>query len=98
MDNLGKRLQDFRQELDLTQQQLGDIIGTSRSSISAYERGSNIPESIIKDLQREYGFNLYENKEEKCEADETMESHCGSRGDLNLFEKIFRFFIRIFKG
>jgi transcriptional regulator with XRE-family HTH domain len=41
---LGRDLVDLRQALDLTQQQLGERLGCSRETVSAYERGACLPD------------------------------------------------------
>ncbi len=50
MSHLGERIRKFRKENNLTQQQLADLLGVSRESISMYERGERTPryEKLIK--------------------------------------------------
>lgn len=36
-----KRLRDLREDNDLTQQQIADILGTSQTMYARYERGAN---------------------------------------------------------
>ena len=36
-----KRLRDLREDLDKTQQQITDILGTSQTMYARYERGAN---------------------------------------------------------
>lgn len=36
-----KRLRDLREDHDLTQQQVADILGTSQTMYARYERGAN---------------------------------------------------------
>lgn len=36
-----KRMRDLREDHDLTQQQLADILGTSQTMYARYERGAN---------------------------------------------------------
>ena len=36
-----KRLRDLREDHDLTQQQIADILGTSQTMYARYERGAN---------------------------------------------------------
>lgn len=36
-----KRIRDLREDHDLTQQQLADILGTSQTMYARYERGAN---------------------------------------------------------
>lgn len=48
--NFGKRLKELRNNAHLTQKQLGDMIGLSKTVISYYELGSRAPspEVLIK--------------------------------------------------
>ncbi len=36
-----KRMRDLREDYDLTQQQVADILGTSQTMYARYERGAN---------------------------------------------------------
>lgn len=36
-----KRIRDLREDRDLTQQQIADILGTSQTMYARYERGAN---------------------------------------------------------
>ena len=36
-----KRLRDLREDHDLTQQQIADVLGTSQTMYARYERGAN---------------------------------------------------------
>ncbi len=36
-----KRMRDLREDHDLTQQQLADVLGTSQTMYARYERGAN---------------------------------------------------------
>lgn len=36
-----KRIRDLREDADLTQQQIADILGTSQTMYARYERGAN---------------------------------------------------------
>lgn len=40
---VGRRIKDLRIEQNLSQQQLGDLLGVSKVSICGYENGSRIP-------------------------------------------------------
>lgn len=50
--NIGKRIKNIRKEMNITQQELADKIGKSKSTIEKYEAGKveNIPYSTIKDI------------------------------------------------
>lgn len=50
--NIGKRIKTIRKEMNITQQELADKIGKSKSTIEKYEAGKveNIPYSTIKDI------------------------------------------------
>lgn len=39
MDKLHKRLRDLREDLDLTQTQLGSVLGTTKEQYYKYEKG-----------------------------------------------------------
>lgn len=47
---IGTRIQQRRESLRLTQEELADLVGTTQRQISRYERGSNNPgpELIVK--------------------------------------------------
>ena len=44
---VGSRIKDLRIEQNLSQQQLGDLLGVSKVSICGYENGSRIPSLYI---------------------------------------------------
>ena len=41
MEKYVKRIRDLREDHDLTQQQLAEILGTSQTMYARYERGAN---------------------------------------------------------
>ena len=43
MDHLGTRLKQLRKDKSITQQQLADLIGVSKTSIIYWEKGDNLP-------------------------------------------------------
>ncbi|WP_407408976.1 XRE family transcriptional regulator [Acinetobacter sp.] len=43
MDHLGTRLRQLRKEKNITQQQLAELIGVSKTSIIYWEKGDNLP-------------------------------------------------------
>lgn len=45
-----KRLKKLRNELEMTQQEFADILGTARGNISAYEVGKNAPSDAVISL------------------------------------------------
>lgn len=40
---IGERIKDARKNMNLTQQELGDILGVSKVSICGYENGTRVP-------------------------------------------------------
>lgn len=49
----GKRIKSHRQQIGMSQKQLGSLIGVSRQQISKYERGLNrVPETKHKSLYK----------------------------------------------
>lgn len=51
-----KRLRDLREDHDLTQQQVADILGTSQTMYARYERGANeLPIHHLLTLAKLYG-------------------------------------------
>ncbi len=54
-----KRLRDLREDNDLTQQQIADILGTSQTMYARYERGANeMPVRHLITLADYYHINL----------------------------------------
>jgi len=52
---IGKRIKELRKRNNLTQEELGAIIGRERSAIARYELGLvNIPSSIIAILAKKF--------------------------------------------
>lgn len=45
-----KRLKKLRNELEMTQQEFADVLGTARGNISAYEVGKNTPSDAVISL------------------------------------------------
>lgn len=43
MDHLGTRLKQLRKNKNITQQQLAELIGVSKTSIIYWEKGDNLP-------------------------------------------------------
>ena len=51
-----KRLRDLREDNDLTQQEIADILGTSQTMYARYERGANeLPIHHLITLCKYYG-------------------------------------------
>ena len=51
-----KRLRDLREDADLTQQKVADILGTSQTMYARYERGANeLPVRHVLKLCELYG-------------------------------------------
>ena len=66
----GKRIQQFRKERGLTQEQLAEQFNISRRSVSRWETGSNLPDlDILIEMADYYGVELKEilNGERKSE-------------------------------
>lgn len=58
MANIGVRIRKIRRELDLTQQEFADRIGSKRNTIAKYETGTNDPSTaVISLICREFNVN-----------------------------------------
>ena len=56
-DNIGSRVKEIRQELNLSMEKFGAPIGVSRSSINNIEKGLHHPsEIVIRSICREYNI------------------------------------------
>ena len=54
-----RRIRDLREDMDLTQTELGKIIGMSQTGYSKYETGENdIPTAILIKLARFYNTSI----------------------------------------
>lgn len=54
-----ERLRDLREDKDLTQQELADILGCSQTTYSRYETGDlNVPIDILKKLAKFYKVSI----------------------------------------
>ena len=54
-----KRIRDLREDKDITQKQLADILGMSQTGYSKYETGENdIPTQILIKLADFYGTSI----------------------------------------
>ena len=54
-----KRIRDMREDKDLTQKKLADMLGMSQTGYSKYETGENdIPTSILIKLSRFYNVSV----------------------------------------
>ena len=59
--NIGKIISKIRKEKELTQQQLGDILGVSSKTISKWETGNSIPDiTILKRISQEFNLTIDE--------------------------------------
>lgn len=59
--NIGKIISKIRKEKELTQQQLGDILGVSSKTISKWETGNSIPDiTILKRISQEFNITIDE--------------------------------------
>lgn len=57
MATLPERIRELRKAAGLTQQQLGDILGVAKNTVSQYETGRNEPNDSIKIAMANY-FNV----------------------------------------
>lgn len=56
MNTYVKRIRDLREDADLTQTQIAELLGTSQTMYARYERGANeIPVRYIIKLCKYYG-------------------------------------------
>ncbi len=54
-----KRIRDMREDRDLTQKQIAELLGMSQTGYSKYETGENdIPTGILIKLARYYGTSI----------------------------------------
>ena len=57
--NVYKRIRDLREDRDITQKQLAEILGMSQTGYSKYETGENdIPTQILIKLADFYGTSI----------------------------------------
>ena len=60
-EKIGKFLAECRKQKNLTQEQLGEILGVSSKSISRWENGKNLPDySILNSLCNTLGISINE--------------------------------------
>ena len=58
--NEGKLLRDIRDELDLTQRELAEEIGTRQQAIAMIENGKRgVPKRVVKALNKVFGIDFY---------------------------------------
>ena len=54
-----ERLRDLREDKDLTQQEIADMLGCSQTTYSRYETGDlNVPVDILKKLAKFYKVSI----------------------------------------
>ena len=53
-------LKKFRQEFDLTQEQVGEIVGITKQSIWSHEQNNTLPLKYWRKLEAKYGFKYVE--------------------------------------
>ncbi len=78
MDNekIGKFIAKLRKAKNLTQQQLGDLVGVGGKSVSKWERGINMPDvSIINELSKILGITSDELLKGEFDRKSTNEEH-----------------------
>ncbi len=56
--DLGNKIKILRKENNLTQKELGKLIGKSEISIRKYESGNNIPFDVLKDICKTLNTNI----------------------------------------
>ena len=89
---IGKFFKELRNEKNLTQEQLGEVLGVSRRTVSRWETGSNMPDlDILIEMADYYDVDLRElldgeRKSEKMneEMKETLEKVANYNEMLNL--------------
>lgn len=59
MYSINMRIKEIRKKLNLTQTKLGEIIGVTKSRVSAYENDEEIPERAIKTICKELNINYF---------------------------------------
>jgi Predicted transcriptional regulators len=88
----GKFLQELRKEKGLTQEQLAELMGVARRTVSRWETGSNMPDmDILMDLSDLYAVDLREilNGERKSERmDQEMKETVLQVADYSNEEKV----------
>jgi hypothetical protein len=79
----GLQIKQRREELGLTQKELGDLIGASRETIINYEKGRPIPKSkseiLHKVLEPAAAYNKIVNSEEVVSVTDDFENKNGNR-------------------
>lgn len=79
--NLGEKIRYFRRSKNLTQKQLGDLIGISASNITKYEKGNIEPNlSILEKIAEVLEINVTE----------LMTSKQIEENTLNMFKNIYQ--------
>ena len=60
-DNIGKNISKLRKEKNLTQEELGNILGVSSKTISKWECSNSIPDiTIMKKISKEFNISIDE--------------------------------------
>lgn len=77
------RIKELRKELNLTQQEFADKIGTSRNNIAGYEVGSRIPSDAVISLICKT-LNIREDWLRTGNGEKTIESTHDNRFSMNL--------------
>lgn len=71
---VGKKIADARKRKGLTQQQLADILETSKASVSNWERGKHSPDGAAPRLEDELGITLSEGEAERIAESYTIDA------------------------
>ena len=91
---LSDNIKKFREEKNLTQQQLADKLYVSRQTVCRWETGSRCPDLLtVKKLALELGvstvsythLDVYKRQAYACTDDGCYEIYYRSRGDGNIF-------------
>ncbi|MBW7573034.1 helix-turn-helix transcriptional regulator [Caproiciproducens faecalis] len=84
------RVKELRELFGLTQEQLGEMVGTSRQAINAIETGKNEPSIwLAYDISKVFGETienvfLFEDSEKKSRAESSRRMTDGVAGNQNI--------------
>lgn len=71
---VGKRIKAARQRKGLTQDQLAELVHTSKASVSNWERDKHSPDSAIPRLEDALDITLSEGEDERVSESYTLEA------------------------
>ena len=89
---LGYRLKELRKKMDISQTELGKLLGVTKVSISGYENGTRVPSmevlmNIIKLFDVSADYLLGRELNVVCEEDQTMTVLLAS-DDINIIREL----------